>query len=105
MTEKSYPRGHRDAVAWQFRQRSAVGKGPQSQAPFGDWCGIDRETYDMYIEVPNNLVEVRALTVLGSEQAVNRIEALEAALREIAEDDPGLSGDIARAALEPEQDK
>jgi len=57
------------AVAWQFRQRSGVGKGPQSQAPWGEWCGIDREVYEMYLEAPNKLVEVRALTVLGAAQA------------------------------------
>ena len=56
------------AVAWQFRQRSGVGKGPQSQAPWGEWCGITREIYDLYIEAPNSLVEVRALTILDHER-------------------------------------
>lgn len=50
-----------EPVAWQFRQRSAVGKGPQSQLPWCDWCGIEREDYERYIREPNPLVQVRPL--------------------------------------------
>jgi hypothetical protein len=50
-----------EPVAWQFRQRSGVGPGPQAQAPWGDWCSIDRGTYDHYISQPNKLIEVRPL--------------------------------------------
>jgi hypothetical protein len=55
------PAAEPEAVAWEFRQRSGVGNGPQSQAPWGDWCGIARETYERYVREPNKLVEVRAL--------------------------------------------
>ncbi len=57
-----------EPVAYQLRQRSGVGKGPQSQAPWGEWCGIEREIYDMYIEAPNKLVEVRALAVIKGDR-------------------------------------
>jgi hypothetical protein len=50
-----------EPVAYQFRQRSGVGEGPQNQAPWCDWCGIEREDYDNYVRHPNKLVEVRPL--------------------------------------------
>lgn len=50
-----------EPVAYQFRQRSGVGKGPQSQAPWGDWCSIERTDYELHLREPNNLIEVRAL--------------------------------------------
>jgi hypothetical protein len=50
-----------DPVAWQFRQRSAVGKGPQSQLPWCDWICIGRDDYDLYVRHPNPLVQVRPL--------------------------------------------
>ena len=48
-------------VAWQFRQRSAVGKGPQSSLPWCDWVCIEREDYERYVREPNKLVQVRPL--------------------------------------------
>jgi hypothetical protein len=50
-----------EPVARQFRQRSAVGKGPQSSLPWCDWCGIEREDYDRYVREPNPLIQVRPL--------------------------------------------
>lgn len=55
------PVSESEPVAWQFRQRSGVGKGPQSQAPWCDWCSIEREDYEMYIRAPNPLIQVRPL--------------------------------------------
>lgn len=48
-----------EPAGYQFRQRSGVGKGPQSAAPWCDWCFIDRETYDQYRRQPNKSVQVR----------------------------------------------
>lgn len=48
-----------EPAGYQFRQRSGVGKGPQSSAPWCDWCAIDRETYEKYQREPNKLVQVR----------------------------------------------
>jgi hypothetical protein len=50
-----------EPVAWQFRQRSGIGEGPQSRAPWGEWCSIMRFDYENYLREPNKLIEVRAL--------------------------------------------
>lgn len=54
----------REAVAWQFRQRSGVSGIHQRHAPWCDWCGIERETYEQYMRKPNELIQVRALSVI-----------------------------------------
>lgn len=48
-----------EPAGYQFRQRSGIGAGPQSSAPWCDWCAIDRETYERYQREPNKLVQVR----------------------------------------------
>lgn len=55
------PVSESEPVAYQFRQRSAVGKGPQCSLPWCDWVSIEREDYDLYVRHPNPLVEVRPL--------------------------------------------
>lgn len=64
------------AVAWEFRQRSAVGNGPQRNTKWCDWCSIDRETYDRFLREPNELIQARSLyTIPDAAQA--RIRELE----------------------------
>jgi hypothetical protein len=64
------------AVAWEFRQRSAVGDGPQRNAKWCDWCSIDRETYDRFLREPNELIQARALYAIP-DAAQARIAELE----------------------------
>lgn len=61
-------------AVYQFRQRSGVGKGPQSLAPWGDWCSIEREDYERYIQKPSNLIEVRALASPSRSKGVSLVE-------------------------------
>jgi hypothetical protein len=61
-----------EPAAYQFRQRSAIGYGPQSHLPWCDWCVIDRETYDLYARYPNPLVEVRPLYAASPDSSTDR---------------------------------
>lgn len=84
-------------AGYQFRQRSGVGKGPQTSAPWCDWCAIDRETYEKYRREPNKLVQVRPVYAAQPQAASIETEAsiIAERLRTLAACEDELSHDFA----------